>query len=400
MKSIVYSPWDGTQLPFSVRRKEIVDRFMENILKGMSPNMSIAEMLWHGFPLAGMDFRVMGLEEMLEELQKQKKELYSKYNLERIFDEPIDALKHLLAEEAMTRMQMGAERPPSFEELPPGLLEKLKALQEFPFMSQDSRGLLDHWLQRQNDIQELFEFYSQYSSKFTGDQSLDFDEALELMRHLKSLENLQVKLLTGDITSIDPRTLQQMLGEEAEQSLRILLELPQMMADEGIVKPVRRGLDMTPRGMRSLAEMAFGKVYRQLKRDRQGGHMGNAPQSGEIEPDSSRPYEFGDRFDLDITKTLLKAVSRRPPASGRLELSPEDLYVREREPLIASTTVLLLDLSWSMSWEGRFEAGKKVALALDHYVRTRFPKDTFHVVGFSTVARELRGRELALAVWD
>ena len=49
---------------------------------------------------------------------------------------------------------------------------------------------------------------------------------------------------------------------------------------------------------------------------------------------------------------------------------------------------------------GRFEAAKKVALALDHYVRTRFPKDQFHTIGFSTEARELRGKELASAVWD
>jgi len=41
-----------------------------------------------------------------------------------------------------------------------------------------------------------------------------------------------------------------------------------------------------------------------------------------------------------------------------------------------------------------------VALALDHYIRTRFPKDKIHIVGFSTQAKELRGSDLALAVWD
>jgi len=85
---------------------------------------------------------------------------------------------------------------------------------------------------------------------------------------------------------------------------------------------------------------------------------------------------------------------------GTVHLNPEDFHVREREQLISSTTVVLLDLSWSMSWYGRFESAKKVALALDHYVRTRFPKDKLHVVGFSTEARELKGKELAMAVWD
>jgi uncharacterized protein with von Willebrand factor type A (vWA) domain len=146
--------------------------------------------------------------------------------------------------------------------------------------------------------------------------------------------------------------------------------------------------------------MAFGDLYHMVKRDRQGGYRGNAPQSGEAEPDSSRPFVFGDRFDLDITKTLLKAVSRGSTLDGGLRLKPEDFHVRDREQLITSATVMLLDLSWSMSWQRRFKAAKKVALALDHYIRTRFPKDKFYVVGFSTEARELKAKELALAVWD
>jgi uncharacterized protein with von Willebrand factor type A (vWA) domain len=53
-----------------------------------------------------------------------------------------------------------------------------------------------------------------------------------------------------------------------------------------------------------------------------------------------------------------------------------------------------------MSWAGRFPAAKRVALALDHLVRTRYPRDHFFVVGFSTRARELTPRELPLVSWD
>lgn len=183
--------------------------------------------------------------------------------------------------------------------------------------------------------------------------------------------------------------------------MNILLQLPNVISEEGMADFNKQsGFSMTPRGMRALGETAFGKIYHHVKKDRQGNQAGNAPQTGEIEPDSSRPYEYGDRMDLDITKTILKAVTRKAFANGSVELSHEDIHVREREQLITSTTVVLLDLSWSMSWEGRFEAGKKVALALDHYIRSRFPKDKFHVVGFSTEARELKGNELAVSVWD
>jgi uncharacterized protein with von Willebrand factor type A (vWA) domain len=57
-------------------------------------------------------------------------------------------------------------------------------------------------------------------------------------------------------------------------------------------------------------------------------------------------------------------------------------------------------MSWSMSWAGRFPAAKRVALAMDQLIRTRFPRDHFAVVGFSTRARELAIRELPEVSWD
>ncbi|MEE8398367.1 MAG: VWA domain-containing protein [Desulfobacterales bacterium] len=400
MKSYLFKRWDGSQELFSLKKKDIVDKFMENIMKGMTPNMSLAEMMWDGFDMAGMNFRVMGLEEMLRELQEQKQELFSTYNLEKAFDKPIEELTFSLADENMTRTQKGAQPTPSYDELPPGLLEKLKAMKDVEFMNPDSQNIADGWQERTDDIQDLHEFYGEYAHRFSGDQSLDFDEAIELMRQLQGLEQLQQQIAQGQFSKIDPEQMGKLLGEQAQRSFNIMLQLPQTVSDEGVVELNKYGFDMTPRGMRSLGELAFGKMNQHLKRDKQGGFQGNAPQTGEIEPDTSRPYEFGDRFDVDIPQTILKAVTNQHFSDGQIHLMPEDIQVRDREQMITSTTIVLLDLSWSMSWEGRFEAGKKVALALDHYIRTRFPKDKFHVVGFSTEARELRGNELALAVWD
>jgi len=399
MKSYLYKRWDGSQKPFSLKRKDIVDKFMDNIMKGMSPNMSLAEMIWDGFDMAGMNFRVMGLEEMLRELQKQKNELFSDYNLEKAFDKPIDELKYLLDDENMTRMMEGAPELPSYDELPPGLLAKLRAMDEMKFRNQDSQDMADYWQGRKDDIRDLFEFYGQYGRRFTGDQSLDFEEALELMRQMQALDQMQQQIRSGQFSQIDPEQLGNLLGDRAQESFAIMLQLPQVVTEEGIAEVKRYGFDMTPRGMRALGELAFGRIYHYMKRDKQGGYQGNAPQTGEIEPDSSRPYEFGDRFDLDIPRTILTSVTNHGMTDGPLELTPDDLYVREREQMITSTTVVMLDLSYSMRGN-KFEAGKKVALALNHYIRTRFPKDKFHVVGFSTVAKELKGKELALATWD
>ena len=86
MKSIIYTAWDGTQTPFTLERKDLIKAFLDNIMEGMSPNMALAQMLWEGFPLAGMDFQMMGLREMLQKLQEQRDELFSQLSLEKIFD--------------------------------------------------------------------------------------------------------------------------------------------------------------------------------------------------------------------------------------------------------------------------------------------------------------------------
>lgn len=400
MKTIIYTSWDGTQNPFTLKRRDIIKAFTDNLMEGMDPAMALAQMLWEGFPLAGMDFRVMGLSEMLQQIQEKKTELLSQYNLERAFDAPLNDLQTLMEDEAQARDEKGLPHLFSFGDFPSGLLEKIRTLKHFPFENQESKETFEEWHEREGDIRDLLDFYSSWGQFFKGKTSLDFEQALELMRELKSLEEMAQQIQSGQWTQIDRETLERLLGDEASQSFAILIQVPGELSREGLINFSKDGIDLTPRGIRSIGEMAFGDLYHMVKRDRQGCHRGNAPQSGEIEPDSSRPFTFGDRFDLDISRTLLKSVSRTGQSTGSLQLTPEDFFVREREQLITSTMVMLLDLSWSMSWQRRFQAAKKVSLALDHYIRTRFPKDKFYVVGFSTEARELKAKELALAVWD
>ncbi len=400
MKSVIYTAWDGTQRPFSLRQREITQTYFENIMAGMDPNMALVKMLWEGFPLAGMDFKVMGIRDMLQRLHEQIEEKLSQYSLEKAFDMPLQAIKDLLGQETLTREQSAAEPPPAFENLPPGLLEKIRSLGEFPFLNVTSRETFLHWQARENDIHELMMFYSQWAENFTGHIFLDFEEALELMRRIKALEELARQLQSGEWQQVNLETLRELLGDEATDSMILLLQLPESLSQEGMVRKGETGLDLTPRGIRAIGEMAFGDLYHMMRRDRQGGYQGNTLQTGEVTPDSSRPFVFGDRFDLDISRTILESIKRQPLLNRRLSLQPRDFYVREREPQITATLVMLLDLSWSMSWENRFQAAKRVALALDFYIRKKFPKDKFHVVGFSTQARELQTKDLALSAWD
>jgi len=141
-------------------------------------------------------------------------------------------------------------------------------------------------------------------------------------------------------------------------------------------------------------------VYGALRKGRTGGHDTVHRGVALPRPDETRPYRFGDDLDLDVVRTLLNAVRRASPARLPIPLAVDDFVVRECDYSTQTTTVMLLDMSWSMSWAGRFPAAKRVALAMDHLIRSRFPRDEFFVVGFSTRARELPIRDLPLATWD
>ena len=85
---------------------------------------------------------------------------------------------------------------------------------------------------------------------------------------------------------------------------------------------------------------------------------------------------------------------RRGPARP-----PSDFQVFRTEQLTRSSTVLLVDMSRSMLLRGCFVAAKKVAVALDTLIRTQYPHDDLHVIGFAYYAREIRPEALAELSW-
>ena len=56
-------------------------------------------------------------------------------------------------------------------------------------------------------------------------------------------------------------------------------------------------------------------------------------------------------------------------------------------------------MSRSMLLRGCFVAAKKVALALDMLIRTRYPHDELRIVGFAYYAREIQSAALATLSW-
>jgi len=110
----------------------------------------------------------------------------------------------------------------------------------------------------------------------------------------------------------------------------------------------------------------------------------------------SKPYEFGDTLNLDISETLFNAV-RRDGAKVPIEIGYKDLMVHQCEYQSSCATVVMLDCSHSMILYGedRFTPAKRVALALAHLIRTQYPGDSLHCVLFHDSAEEIPLGKLA-----
>jgi uncharacterized protein with von Willebrand factor type A (vWA) domain len=65
-----------------------------------------------------------------------------------------------------------------------------------------------------------------------------------------------------------------------------------------------------------------------------------------------------------------------------------------------AATVVLLDQSRSMGLFNNFQAAKKVTVALMALIRSQYPRDTLHIIGFSDYAREIKEEELAKSSWN
>lgn len=240
---------------------------------------------------------------------------------------------------------------------------------------------------------------------FRGEEGLTLDQAMEVLGELQALDGLEHALRqaerTGNLDGLDPARVGELLGAEAERALRQLRDAARILEAAGYAR--RRGArwELTARAVRRLGERALGEVFTRLGRGRAGGHRTPVPGSGGEPTGETRPWEPGEPLDLDIGRTLLNALARRGPGTP-VRLALEDLEVERQEATVAAATALLLDQSSSMFYQGRWPAAKKVALALQALIRTRFPRDRLVVIGFSDYAAELRPEELPAAepnVW-
>lgn len=190
----------------------------------------------------------------------------------------------------------------------------------------------------------------------------------------------------SETDTIDDGLVDKILGNEVFRQVRVLKDLVENLGPYAVHSDFR--LELTARGSRRIAQRAMADIFSALRRNAFGGHAARRHGAGGERQENSRPFRFGDAFAIDLGRTVMNAA-RRGGAGTSLRLKPQDFEVHETESAARCATVLLLDMSGSMARCGRFAAAKRVALALDALIRTRFPRDRLHVVGFCSYAEAL-----------
>jgi uncharacterized protein with von Willebrand factor type A (vWA) domain len=239
--------------------------------------------------------------------------------------------------------------------------------------------------------------------RFSGDQPMGMGEGADAAGRLRDLDELEAYLRSANspaaLAEVDLDSVARNLGEDAAKSLDRLAKLAKQLADAGLIDQSEGRFELTPKGIRRIGQQALSDLFSQLTKDRVGNHPTTWTGAGHDREETTKPYEFGDPFNLDLSRTVHNAV-RRAGSGVPVRLAPDDFEVIETEALSRSATVLLLDLSLSMPMRDNFVPAKKMALALHTLITSRFPRDYLGLVGFSEVARVIEPEDLPTVSWD
>jgi Ca-activated chloride channel family protein len=264
-------------------------------------------------------------------------------------------------------------------------------------------------------LEDLLSALSDYmlESGFQNDsmyfQQMD-ENSLDALR-----QAIQQALEMGDFLDEDMRErLEQM---QADGTMEELIEkLIQRMEQEELISvdqphdPSRKSttpgqtgeaqtearFEITDKSLDFLGFKTLRDLLGSLGRSSFGRHDTRDLATGIESSGASKPYEFGDTLNLDITATLSSAIEREG-LQLPLNIEYSDLQVHQCEYQSSCATVVMLDCSHSMILYGedRFTPAKKVAMALSHLIRTQYPGDSLSLVLFHDSAEEMPISQLA-----
>ena len=339
------------------------------------------------------------LNEMINRRERGEDPEFEKFmeNFGDFFPENPQSLDELL--EIMAKRMANAQA--MLNSMTPEQREQMRQLSEKLLEDMDLRWQMTELAQK---LQNMFPQQGWGSKQdFTGEDPMGFGQAMRSMQELGDLDQLDNLLRNASspsaLAEADLDRVSELLGEDVAKSLQRMSEITKKLKDAGLIDQTEGKLEMTPRGLRKIGEKALRDVFGALDKDRLGQHQVERIGVGHERTYDTKPYEYGDPFQLDLQQTLRNALKRQGSVVP-VQLKAEDFEIEQTEHLTRSSTVLMLDLSLSMPMRDYFLPAKKVAMALHSLMSSQFPRDFLGIVGFSETARVLKPHQLPEVSWD
>jgi uncharacterized protein with von Willebrand factor type A (vWA) domain len=418
MTTYRYSEWDGTQPALRLNKDELMDELAE----GLMHDSNLSLLLWkmQRQDAKNGQERLDGLQKILQRLLAEKQQQLKQFDLAAMMAEMKKKMDDIIKQEqagvlkkldearkkaaqgspesdnadAKNNLQQIEQKAAAdlrkLKNLPADIGGKLKALQNYEFTNKDAGAQFQELLGSSLDGLRIDDS-PEGLTPFIPAETVTFDEAMKLMETLQEMDKLNGQIENarseGGLETLNRHTVRELLGEQGMETL----ERPgvtRVLEEANFIRRKEGGFELTPLGVRKIGQKALNDVFSQLRY--KTGDRGGVWKRG----DETKRFEFGDNFDIDLKQTVMNALMRESQKTP-VKLKITDFEVYKYEQSARSATVLMLDLSLSMSVHDNFYAAKHVALALEGLIRSQFPQDSLHLIGFSSYAREIKKEELA-----
>jgi uncharacterized protein with von Willebrand factor type A (vWA) domain len=381
------------------RFDQLMDRLREQLTQQMVDQMSGAMENMSPADIERMKDMMASLNEMLERHQRGEDPRFEEF-MEKFgdfFPENPESVEELLEQMARRMAAMQA----MLNSMTP---EQRAQLQQLSDQLLDDMDLQWQLQQLSGNLQQMFpQMNWERSYDFEGQDPMGFAQAIQAMQELGDIDQLENLLRNasnpGALAEADMDRVRDLMGDDAARSLERLAELTKMLEDAGLIEQKEGRLELTPKGLRKIGSNALRDLFSKLAKDKIGQHETSQTGQGHERTYDTKPYEYGDPFQLDLNRTIRNAL-RRQGQGTPVRLAPDDFEIDRTEHFTRSSTVLMLDLSLSMPMRDNFLPAKKVAMALHSLISSQFPRDYLGIVGFSETARILTAAQLPEVSWD
>ncbi|MGI0100997.1 MAG: VWA domain-containing protein [Nitrosotalea sp.] len=237
----------------------------------------------------------------------------------------------------------------------------------------------------------------------------------QLMKILKTMAKQVIKENTPSVQDLErilqgitqEQSSQSEMDEESKNELDIHGNnepITKYLQKKGYLKDDKRWL--TNKGFFEIGQRMLEDIIKAINEGGFGLHETKNMGSGSTILDTTKKLEIGDDIkNLDIPKTILNSVQRsrrkRSTVGLPIQLEFEDFEKFETREEVKVAVVYCIDLSSTMKYslgsgEGsRIEAAKKALWALYVLNKKFFPNDSIYVVGFGSLASEIKPRDIS-----